>query len=86
LGCCSSSLVDQDLLTTTETPNNNNVPIPTSIPLPGAYYNKTRPFKRVGLMWTSDTPLTIIQLEQKRCLFWETAPNYGVSLLETNKS
>ncbi|CAO3624153.1 unnamed protein product [Mucor hiemalis] len=82
MGCCSSSLVDQDYLTTTSENYNpsqqiNNNETTTSIPLPGVYYNKSRPFKRVGLMWTSDTPITISQLEQKRYLFWETAPNYG---------
>lgn len=85
MGCCSSSLVDQDYLTTTSehsqhshTRHDNNTL--ASIPLPGVYYNKSRPFKRLGLMWTSDTPISITQLEQKRYLYWETAPTYGVHI------
>jgi hypothetical protein len=45
---------------------------------PATYYNKSKPFERVGLTWSSDTPITLSELEQKRLLFWETAHVYGV--------
>lgn len=74
MGCCSSSPVDQDFLTTSE----DNYDTAT-IPLPVSYYNKSRPFKRSSLMWTSETPMTVTDLEQKRLTYWESAPTYGVS-------
>lgn len=70
MGCCSSSLVDQDLLATSAHDDHSTTP--------SAYYNKSRPFKKVGLMWTSDIPITETQLEQKRFSYWESAPTYGV--------
>lgn len=79
MGCCSSSLVDQDLLATSSTNDDNS-----SIPLPVSYNNKSRPFKRIGLMWISDTPITETQLEQKRFSYWESAPTYGVRLHNVN--
>ncbi|KAI8061269.1 hypothetical protein BDF21DRAFT_455646 [Thamnidium elegans] len=72
MGCCSSSPVDQDFLTTSQD-NYDTV----TIPLPVSYYNKSRPFKRSGLMWTSDTPMSVTDLEQKRLTYWESAPIYG---------
>ncbi|KAI9491316.1 hypothetical protein BDB00DRAFT_833993 [Zychaea mexicana] len=35
-----------------------------------------KPFKRTGLSWTADTPLTQAQLENQRTIFWDTAPSY----------
>ncbi|KAI8137014.1 hypothetical protein BJV82DRAFT_637222 [Fennellomyces sp. T-0311] len=35
-----------------------------------------KPFKRTGLSWTADTPLTQAQLESQRTIFWDTAPSY----------
>lgn len=78
MGCCSSSLVDQDLLTTSTNDDNSSIPI--------TYNNKSRPFKRVGLMWTSDIPITETQLEQKRFSYWESAPTYGVCFTERQAS
>ncbi|KAI7889689.1 uncharacterized protein EV154DRAFT_565133 [Mucor mucedo] len=69
MGCCSSSLVDQDLLATSTNDDRSTIP--------SAYNNKSRPFKRVGLMWTSDIPITETQLEEKRFSYWESAPTYG---------
>jgi hypothetical protein len=48
--------------------------------LPGIYYNKSKPFKRNGLIWTSDIPITLSELEHKRTLFWQAAPTHGVSM------
>ncbi|KAI8091381.1 uncharacterized protein B0P05DRAFT_527231 [Gilbertella persicaria] len=31
----------------------------------------------MGLIWTSDKPLTQTELEQKRLVYWETAPTFG---------
>lgn len=68
MGCCTSSLVEQDSPTT---------PV-VVVPLPEAYYSNSKPFKRLGLMWTSNHPITKSQLEKQRLDFWETAPNDGV--------
>jgi hypothetical protein len=69
MGCCSSSLVDQ---TANHSSNpDHSAPIPLSL-------NKSKPFTKAGLIWTSDIPLTQSQLDQKRSVFWETSPSYGV--------
>lgn len=47
---------------------------------PRAYYNKSKPFKRAGLLWTADMPITHAELDHKRSAFWETAPSYGVTI------
>lgn len=83
MGCCSSSLVDQD---STAPVNNELVTTDSnirSIPLPEAYYSNSKPFKRAGLMWTADSPITKSQLDQQRLAFWETAPKYGVCITST---
>lgn len=73
MGCCSSSLVDQDLLTTSADRFDQSI-----MPMKAAYYESSKPFKRTGLMWTSDMAMTITELEQKRSAYWESAPEYGV--------
>ncbi|KAG2222796.1 hypothetical protein INT45_011606 [Circinella minor] len=35
-----------------------------------------KPFKRTGIHWTADSPITQTQLENQRTVFWETAPSY----------
>ncbi|KAI8882542.1 hypothetical protein K501DRAFT_251317 [Backusella circina FSU 941] len=65
MGCYPSAHVNEDS------------PSRQAQPCPGIYYNKSKPFKRLGLAWTSDTPITLAQLEQKRLLFWETVHFYG---------
>jgi hypothetical protein len=79
MGCCPSSLIDQNLQTSNHHNNSSQFDDHASIPLPASYLNKSKPFKKAGLKWTSDTPLTKSQLDQKQLTFWETAPSYGVT-------
>ncbi|KAL7326875.1 hypothetical protein PS15p_209145 [Mucor circinelloides] len=82
MGCCPSSLVDQGSLSRSGSSTNQNTnqmdgsnrDHPT---FPRAYYNKSKPFKRAGLLWTADIPITHAELDHKRSAFWETAPSYG---------
>lgn len=83
MGCCSSSLVDQGSLSTFTLANQiTNQQINSNqdhIPFPRAYYNKSKPYKRTGLLWTAEMPISIVELDQKRSTFWDTAPSYGVN-------
>ncbi|KAK4512358.1 uncharacterized protein ATC70_003056 [Mucor velutinosus] len=82
MGCCPSNLVDQGSLSRSASSTNQNTnqsdgsnrDHPT---FPRAYYNKSKPFKRTGLLWTAGMPITRVELDRKRTAFWETAPSYG---------
>lgn len=85
MGCRPSSLVDRGSLSRsasstnqdTNPSNSSNRDHPT---FTRAYYNKSKPFKRTGLLWTADMPITHVELDHKRSIFWETAPSYGVTI------
>ncbi|KAF7725497.1 Ubiquitin domain-containing protein 1 [Apophysomyces ossiformis] len=36
-----------------------------------------RPFKRAGLVWTAEQPMTQAELQTQRDTFWDTSPSYG---------
>ncbi|CAJ0630316.1 6128_t:CDS:2 [Entrophospora sp. SA101] len=59
MGCCTSRLLDDDILDSSEDP----------VPRGG-----NKPFTKKGLSWTSDSPITINQLKKQRDAFWDTAP------------
>ncbi|CAH1766817.1 6842_t:CDS:2 [Entrophospora sp. SA101] len=61
MGCCTSRLLDDDILDSSEDP----------VPRGG-----NKPFTKKGLSWTSDSPITINQLKKQRDAFWDTAPSY----------
>ena len=75
MGCCVSRAADDD-------ENPQNAVAGGSRLKVGNERNLThqtgKPFKRTGLSWTADTPLSQAQLESQRTIFWDTAPTYEV--------
>ncbi|KAK9767817.1 hypothetical protein K7432_002047 [Basidiobolus ranarum] len=61
MGCCSSQLAD----------NEHNGAPENIIPSSG-----NKPLRKKNLSWTSDTPITLEELQAKRVAFWETASTY----------
>ncbi|KAG2198576.1 hypothetical protein INT46_000719 [Mucor plumbeus] len=77
-----TQLLDQGSLSTSTSPANQitNQQINSNqdhTPFSRAYYNKSKPFKRTGLLWTAEMPISNVELDQKRSVFWNTAPSYG---------
>ncbi|KAJ2961382.1 hypothetical protein NQZ79_g3407 [Umbelopsis isabellina] len=42
----------------------------------GGFRAGNKPFKRKGIKWTANPPITEDQLQQQRDTFWDTAPSY----------
>ncbi|KAK9766778.1 hypothetical protein K7432_003884 [Basidiobolus ranarum] len=61
MGCCASQPADDDVH------NNPDRVIPNA---------GNKPLKKKVITWTSETPLTLAQLQAQRDGFWDTAPTY----------
>ncbi|ORX89910.1 hypothetical protein K493DRAFT_266449 [Basidiobolus meristosporus CBS 931.73] len=61
MGCCASQLDENEVFDVTDGP------LPSS---------GNTPLRKKNLSWTSETPMTLSQLQSQRDGFWDTAPVY----------